>query len=114
MASLSPCSTHAGESLGGRLPAPLQPLAAVAMNLWWSWQPEASALFEAVDPECWERSGHNPVKLLRDVGPVRFEQLSRDAGVVSRAGELARRLEEELARPFGTAGPASSARPGLR
>ena len=111
MASLSPCSTHAGEPFGARLPPPLQPLAAVAMNLWWSWQPDAPALFEAIDPERWERSGHNPIKLLRDTSPLRLEQLSRDAGVVSRAADLARRLEEELARPLGTAGPATSARP---
>ena len=111
MASLSPCSVHAGESLDVQLPASLRPLAALATNLWWCWQPEASALFEAIDPERWERSEHNPVKLLRDASPGRLEQLSNDSGLVSRAGELARRLDEELARPFGTAGPATSARP---
>ena len=111
MASLSPCSTHSGESPGVRLPGPLRPLAAVAMNLWWSWQPEAPALFESIDPERWERSGHNPVKLLRDVSPSRLERLSGDARLVSRAAALVHALEEELARPFQAAGEATAAQP---
>ena len=111
MASLSHCSTHAGESLGARLPGPLQPLAAVAMNLWWSWHPEASALFEAIDPDRWERSAHNPVKLLRDVSQRRLEQLSGDAELVRRGAALAKALEEELARPFRAAGAATAGHP---
>ncbi len=111
MASLSPRSTHAVESLAARLPRPLQPLAALATNLWWSWHPEAAALFEAVDADRWERSGHNPVKLLRDTSVLRLEQLSGDPGLVSRVAAVAGALEQEVARPFGTAGAASVEHP---
>jgi starch phosphorylase len=102
--SISPCSMHAEEPLRTRLPAPLQPLATLATNLWWCWQPEAAAVFRAVDPERWERSGHNPVKLLRDASPLRLSQVAGDAALVSRTEALVRALEADLTRPFDTTG----------
>ncbi|HTS81771.1 MAG TPA: alpha-glucan family phosphorylase [Myxococcaceae bacterium] len=111
MASLSPCTTHAEEPLRARLPQPLQPLVTLATNLWWSWHPEVAALFEAVDPERWESSGHNPVKLVRDASPHRLEQVARDAALVERARALVQALEAELERPFETSGPATRERP---
>ncbi|MGZ6072242.1 MAG: DUF3417 domain-containing protein, partial [Myxococcaceae bacterium] len=92
MASLSPCSMHAEEPLRSRLSGPLQPLATLATNLWWSWHPEAAAIFQAVDPERWESAGHNPVKLLRDAGPLRLTQGARDAALLGRAEALVHTL----------------------
>ena len=111
MASLSPCSLHAEEPLRSRLSGPLQPLATLATNLWWSWHPEAAAIFQAVDPERWESSGHNPVKLLRDAGPLRLTQVALDGALLGRAEALAHTLEADLARPFDTGSGASVERP---
>src|SRR5215469_16610677 len=111
MASLSPRSMHTEEQLRAWLPGPLQPLATLATNLWWSWQPEAAKLFRSVDPERWERSGHNPVKLLRDAGPVLLNRVAGIQELVSQAEDLARRLETELARPFDAIGAISAERP---
>ncbi|HET9037349.1 MAG TPA: alpha-glucan family phosphorylase, partial [Myxococcaceae bacterium] len=104
MASLSSCTTHAEESIRDRVPGALQPLVTLATNLWWSWHPEVAALFQAVDPDRWERSGQNPVKLLRDVGPRRLTEIAADEALVTRAQSLARTLETELVRPFETGG----------
>ncbi|MGZ3478831.1 MAG: alpha-glucan family phosphorylase [Myxococcaceae bacterium] len=111
MASLSPCSMHAEEPLRSRLSGPLQPLATLATNLWWSWHPEAAAIFQAVDQERWESAGHNPVKLLRDAGPLRLTQVSRDAALLGRAEALVHTLEADLARPFDSGSGASAERP---
>jgi starch phosphorylase len=100
MATLSPCSTHAEDMLAARLPAPLQPLAAVAGNLWWSWQAGADDVFRTIDPDRWESSGHNPVKFLRDGRPARLLEASRDRGLVGRIEALGRALEEELGKAF--------------
>jgi starch phosphorylase len=83
----------------------------LATNLWWSWHPEVAALFQAVDPERWERSGQNPVKLLRDASPRLLDEVARDAALVERAATLARSLESELARPFETRGALTPERP---
>ena len=39
----------------------------LAYNLWWSWHPEAQALFQNMDPDLWERVYHNPVDFLVEV-----------------------------------------------
>ena len=43
------------------------------MNLRWTWHPPTQDLFASLDPEAWERSGHDPVRAARRdlLGPVR-------------------------------------------
>jgi glycogen phosphorylase len=50
-------------------------LTALAGNLWWSWDTEASSLWAEIDPFRWERYGHNPIALLQDVEPERWSAL---------------------------------------
>ncbi|GDX81552.1 alpha-glucan phosphorylase [Deltaproteobacteria bacterium] len=42
-------------------------LEALAQNLWWCWNPEAGALFRALDPERWTELHHNPVHMLAEL-----------------------------------------------
>jgi starch phosphorylase len=53
------------------LPTSLNRLWEVAHNLWWSWYPEARALFEALDRTQWKLTSHNPVRMLREMSPER-------------------------------------------
>jgi starch phosphorylase len=55
------------------LPAELEPLREITYNLWWTWEPDARKLFRHLDTELWERTNHNPVRML---------QLSRQARLV--------------------------------
>ena len=55
----------------------------VALNLWWSWEPEAQALFRALEPGVYEGSLHNPVAVLRAV-----VQNVTEVGVASGASTL--------------------------
>jgi starch phosphorylase len=50
----------------------------LAADLWWSWQPDGPAFFADLDPEGWHRTRHNPVALLLDAAPGRFETLEPD------------------------------------
>ncbi len=52
---------------GVSLPKRIARLADLAYNLWWTWNPNATELFEAVDRQLWDETGHNPVKFLRRV-----------------------------------------------
>jgi starch phosphorylase len=47
----------------------LDELRDIALDLTWTWEPRIRALFAELDPELWERSGHNPVLLLARLGP---------------------------------------------
>lgn len=61
------------------LPESLAPLREIADNLWWTWDPPAQALFAALSPELWERTGHNPIALLRQLDGAAIERVERDA-----------------------------------
>src|SRR5215208_359318 len=60
------------------LPERLSRLGELAYNLWWTWQPEAARLFGRLDYALWERLGHNPIRLLREVGRTRLNQALED------------------------------------
>jgi len=61
-----------------RLPETLEPLRELAHNLWWTWEPDARRLFRHLDIELWDRTNHNPVRML---------QLSRQARLLELAGD---------------------------
>lgn len=56
------------------MPARISRLYELAYNLWWSWHPEARALYISLDPNLWEQVGHNPVRFLSEVEPQKLEQ----------------------------------------
>lgn len=70
------------------LPARISRLTDVAHNLWWSWQPEACALFAALDPIRWQSSAStglpNPIKLLQEIDPQRFHTLAQDPAFLEK------------------------------
>ncbi|MBM7790436.1 alpha-glucan family phosphorylase [Tenggerimyces flavus] len=78
------------------LPEPLSPLGDLVMNLRWSWDPATQDLFEAVDPETWERVGHDPVRLLGEVPSERLAALTSDPAFGDRLREAADDLGQYL------------------
>src|SRR5207247_3892054 len=60
------------------LPVSLEPLRAMSFNLWWTWEPAARRLFRHLDPELWNRTNHNPVRMLQLSRQGRLEELSQD------------------------------------
>jgi starch phosphorylase len=82
------------------LPERLAALAPLSINLRWSWEQPARDLFAAIDPDLWERCGHDPVALLGAVSPARLDELATDDAFVSRLDELAADLSDYLTRPL--------------
>jgi starch phosphorylase len=76
-----------------QLPAPLAPLQTLATNLRWSWYPPIQDLFATLDPDAWERVGHDPVRLLGEIPSARLAELAEDSEIV----DAVRRLDDELA-----------------
>ena len=77
-----------------RLPEPLAPLHALAYNLRWAWDERSRDLFRWLDPDCWEASGHDPVRLLGLVRRERLEAMAADPGFMAFMVEV----HEELIR----------------
>ncbi len=82
-----------------QLPASLQPLQTLAMNLRWTWHPPTRDLFASLDPDAWERSGHDPVRVLGEISSARFAELAADAETVVTVRELADDLAAYLGEP---------------
>src|SRR5712675_2391361 len=60
------------------LPAALEPLREVGFNVWWTWEPSARRLFRHLDPELWNRTNHNPIRMLQLSRQARLEELATD------------------------------------
>ena len=69
---------------------------ALALNLWWTWDPEGNALFHSLDPVRWRELDHNPIALLSGIS---FDELERriDQRVLhTRIGYAERRMRRYL------------------
>jgi starch phosphorylase len=71
-----------------RLPEPLAPLQELAFNLRWSWDERTRDLFRWVDPQIWELTFHDPVRLLSLVDRRRLEQIAADPAFMGVLGEI--------------------------
>lgn len=60
------------------LPERIGRLDELAHNLWWSWNPQARALFRALDYPLWRLSGHNPVRQLREISAGKLAAAASD------------------------------------
>lgn len=60
------------------LPSDIARLEELAYNLWWSWEPDAQALYAQLDPVLWESTNHNPVRLLHHVSQERMNAAAAD------------------------------------
>lgn len=80
-----------------QLPPELARLDELAHNLYWSWQPDARALFRRLDRELWEEVAHNPVALLRDVDQARLDEAAQDAEFLDAYRRVLERFDAYLA-----------------
>ena len=78
------------------LPAELSALEELAFNLRWSWDDQTRDLFRWVDPDLWDASVHDPVRLLGLVSRERLEALANDAGFKRFLGEVRSELQRYL------------------
>lgn len=61
-----------------KLPSKLEPLRQMALNLWWTWEPEARRLFRFLDVELWNKTKHNPIRMLQLSRQARLEMVAED------------------------------------
>lgn len=82
--------------LSAKLPLPLKRLADLAYNYWWSWANGHVSLFQNINPDEWQRSGHNPVALLESASYERLTQLAEDPLYLKRLQGLATQFDRYM------------------
>src|SRR5437660_468656 len=92
------------------LPAALEPLREMSFNLWWTWEPSARRLFRHLDPELWNRTNHNPVRMLQLSRQSRLEELSQDKTFLRELKQVFEAFEKYLGRKdtYGKTGAGST------
>src|SRR5213596_1700412 len=92
------------------LPAALEPLREMSFNLWWTWEPAARRLFRHLDHELWDRTNHNPVRMLQLSRQSRLEELAQDKNFVRELKQVFDAFEKYLGRKdtYGKTGAASA------
>jgi starch phosphorylase len=92
---LSPIITEARAI--GQFVAPVhRRLAALARNLWWSWDDESVSLFRDLDPVLWPACNHNPIELLHRIPNDQLELQVSQLTLDGRINHAYRRLQEYL------------------
>jgi len=80
------------------LPEPLKPLLTIAHNLWWTWHPEAVELFMRLDRALWQKTYHNPVKMLGECSQSVLDNAANNDGFLSSMQRVSEGLERHLNR----------------
>ena len=68
----------------------------LARNLWWTWNPEAAALFRDLDPVRCRQLDHNPITLLAGIAIDTLEERASQMALHGRINFAYRRLQEYL------------------
>jgi len=91
------------------LPATLERLREMSFNLWWTWEPSARRLFRHLDPELWDRTNHNPIRMLQLSRQSRLEELSQDKNFLRELKQVFEEFEKYLGRhdTYGKTGAGS-------
>ena len=92
------------------LPVALEPLRELSFNLWWTWEPSARRVFRQLDPELWNRTNHNPVRMLQLSRQSRLEELSQDKTFLRDLKQVFEAFEKYLGRKdtYGKTGAGSA------
>ncbi|MEZ4649773.1 MAG: alpha-glucan family phosphorylase [Candidatus Eisenbacteria bacterium] len=78
-----------------QIPVEFQGLYDLAYNLWWTWNRRAVRLFERIDPVRWSLD-HNPVELLINVEPHRWDGLLMDAAFAAEYQAVVEEFENYM------------------
>jgi len=82
------------------IPKPLEFLEALALNMWWSWAPDAKDLFRRIDPRVWAESKRNPLVFLTRLPQERLERLAEDKSLLSHLERVKSLYEERILAPM--------------
>jgi len=78
------------------LPENLARLRELAYNLWWAWNPQTLPLFATLDPNLWEETGKNPVKMLESASPKRLMEASENPNYLALYDQVLKQFDEYM------------------
>lgn len=80
------------------LPDFLSGLEELAYNLWWSWDYEATEMFEMIEPNVWKQAHYNPIQLLQEVSYERLKELEQDKEFREKYAHVWQKFKDYLSK----------------
>lgn len=78
------------------IPEKFSGLQDLSKNLWWSWDYEATELFQKIDVDLWEKLDHNPISLLEELSAAKFDELGSNAAFLEKYNNVLKRFNEYI------------------
>ncbi len=78
------------------IPERISRLSELACNLWWSWHPEAKALFQMLSGNGTEFKAQNPVRLLHDIDRSILDDAAKDSRFLRHYDAVITRFDSEM------------------
>ncbi len=75
------------------LPERINRLDQLAVDLWWSWNPEAREVFRQLDYTLWRHTAHNPVRMLWVISQEKLEAAAKDPKLLANYDAAIANLE---------------------
>jgi starch phosphorylase len=76
------------------IPPQLTGLRDLSLNLWWTWNPKARALFRLIDLDVWISSKGNAVRFLRNVSQAKLDEAAVNADLLASYAEVMSSFKE--------------------
>jgi starch phosphorylase len=76
-----------------QIPERIKRLPELALDLWWTWNPQAREVFRRLDYPLWRQTAHNPVLMLRLVSPDLLARAAADPEFVEQYDNAIAALE---------------------
>lgn len=86
-------------------PQALSALQRLSRNMWWSWNDDAIALFESIDPGNWRRCHCNAVAFLQTLSYSTLKKLEHDKEFLDRLGDVVEKFEKYTNENSGPVSP---------
>jgi len=77
----------------------LSSLEDLAYNLRWAWHPETIDLFRRLDPDLWNETRHNPVKMLGLISQDKLSRAASDDAFVASLKRVYKNLVDYMSAP---------------
>ncbi len=81
-------------SSAAALPARIDRLHELALDLWWSWDTRAREVFRRLDYELWRSTAHNPVRMLQGITAGQLATAAGDPGFLKAYDQAIFGLDE--------------------
>ncbi|NDJ52567.1 MAG: glycosyltransferase family 1 protein [Chloroflexi bacterium] len=78
------------------VPEELKRLPELAHNIHWSWDQEAIQLFFRMEPDLWEETNHNPVKMLGLISQSKLAALAADDGFLAHLDRVSQNFDNYM------------------